>query len=601
MNQSGNPTRSSHLEAHPARADLRRLIALLWPYWRWMAAGAAVSLATLLANVALMAISGWFIATMALAGITHVAFDYFTPAALIRACAIVRTAGRYVERLVTHEATFRLLSQLRVWFYTRIEPLAPARLQSVRSADLLTRIQADIDSLNHIYLRVLVPVSVGAVGALVIVAAIAAFSVPVALVALLFLTLAGAALPALLLERARKPARAGVALRAQLRETVVDSLQGLGELRVYGAQDAYAQRVDLLSEQLIETQSTLSRMSGLSQGAMIACASLAMWGTLLLAIPKVSSGALPAPDLAMLALLVLASFEAVLPLPLAMQMLGESLAAARRIFALVDAVPVVSDLQKTVSLPADNDLQFRNVGLRYRDGDVWALRDISFDVLAGSRIAIVGASGAGKSSLANLLLRFWDYQAGSIRLGGVELRECAAEAIRASIAVVAQDTYLFNTTIRGNLLLARPDADQARLEKACREAQLHDFIASLPQGYDTEIGEAGTRLSGGQARRLTIARALLVDAPILILDEPTEGLDTVTEQALLQTIMQLMRDRSVLLITHRLSALVDLVDEVLVLQDGRIVQRGTARALLATAGPYRELQYGYDEAGAATA
>ncbi|CAB3805626.1 putative ABC transporter ATP-binding/permease protein [Paraburkholderia ultramafica] len=594
MKPSDKPSCSSGCTAREARADLLRLLALFRPYWHWMAAGAAVSLATLLANVALMGVSGWFIASMALAGIAHVGLDYFTPAALIRACAIVRTVGRYIERLVTHEATFRLLAQLRVWFYTRIEPLAPARLQSVRGADLLSRIQTDIDSLNHIYLRVLVPVAVGAVGAFLIVAVTAAFSLPVALVLLLFLALAGVALPGLLLERAREPARAGVALRAQLRETIVDSLQGLGELRVYHGQETYARRVDLLSEQLLETQSTLSRMNGFSQGALISCASLAMWGTLLLAIPPVDSGALPRPDLAMLALLVLASFEAVLPLPLAMQMLGESLAAARRIFELVDAAPVVSDPQQPTPLPAGSDLRLRDVSLRYRDCDPWALRDVSFDLPAGHRIAVVGASGAGKSSLTNLLLRFWDYQEGSISLGGVELRECAAENVRARIAVVAQDTYLFNTTIRGNLLLARPDADQAMLEAACSGAQLHAFIASLPQGYDTEIGEAGTRLSGGQARRLAIARALLLDAPILILDEPTEGLDTVTEQALLQTVMHLMRDRSVLLITHRLSALADLVDEVLVMEEGCIVQRGTAQTLLGIDGPYRDLKRGCD-------
>jgi ATP-binding cassette subfamily C protein CydC len=228
MNPSDDLSPPSSSASRQARADLRRLLMLFRPYWRWMAAGVAVSLATLLANVALMAISGWFIASMALAGIAHVVLDYFTPAASIRACAIVRTLGRYIERLVTHEATFRLLAQLRVWFYSRIEPLAPAALQGVRGSGLLSRIQADIDSLNHIYLRVLVPLAVGAVGALLIVAVIAAFSVPVAMVVLLFLALAGAALPALVLKRAHEPARAGVALRAQHRETVVDGLQGLG-------------------------------------------------------------------------------------------------------------------------------------------------------------------------------------------------------------------------------------------------------------------------------------------------------------------------------------------------------------------------------------
>ncbi|HTI18565.1 MAG TPA: thiol reductant ABC exporter subunit CydC [Trinickia sp.] len=575
---------SPQTTASQARADLIRLFMLFRPYWRWMALGAGVSLVTLLANVALMAIAGWFIASMALAGIAQTVFDYFTPSAAIRACAILRTAGRYVERLVTHEATLRLLAQLRVWFYTGIEPLAPARLSALRGADLLGRIQADIDSLNHVYLRVFVPVAVAAVGSLVILAAAAVFSASAALVLLVFLLLAGVALPAFLLRRADAPSRAGVALRAQMRETIVDSLHGLGELRVYGAQESYANRVDQLSDRLVAVQSTVSRLNGFSQGALMVSASLAMWCTLWVTIPRISDGTLPRADLAMLALLALASFEAVLPLPLAMQMLGESLAAARRIFALVDAQPAVADPHRSVRLPSHGDVSLRDVCMRYRDEGPLALDHVSLDLPAGGRIALVGESGAGKSSIVSVLLRFWDYQAGSIQLGGVELRDLAGEDVRARIAVVAQDTYLFNATIRENLLLARPDADQAMLESACRNAQLHDFIASLPQGYDTELGEAGVGLSGGQARRLAIARALLLDAPVLILDEPTEGLDTVTEQALLQAVMRLMEGRSVLIVTHRLSALTDLVDEVLVMQGGRIVQRARTPALPTAGG-----------------
>jgi ATP-binding cassette subfamily C protein CydC len=546
---------------------------LFRPYWRWMAAGAALSLATLLANVALMAIAGWFIASMALAGLAHVAFDYFTPAALIRACAIIRTTGRYAERVVTHEATLRLLSKLRVWFHVRIEPLSPARLQRVRGADLLTRIHADIDSLNHFYLRVLVPVAVGAVGAVAIVTTLLFFSVPVAGVTLVFLLLAGAALPAFVLRRTREPARVGVELRAELYEAVVDNLQGLGELKVYGALDTCASRVERLSERLVESQSKLSETRGLTQGWLIACASLAMWSALLLTIPRVVSGSLPSADLAMLALFVLASFEAVMPISTAIPLMGESLAAARRIFELVDAAPAVTDPAEPLTLPSGNDLSFDRLSFRYEESAAWALRDVSFDLRTGSRVAIIGASGAGKSTLVNLLLRFWDYTDGTIELGGVDLRRCAAEAVRSRIAVVSQDTYLFNDTIRANLLIARPHASPAQLEAACRDAQLHEFIAGLPHGYDTQIGEAGTRLSGGQARRLAIARALLLDAPILVLDEPTEGLDTVTERALLDTVMKLMAGRSVLLITHKLSALAAGFDEVLVMDDGRIVSR----------------------------
>lgn len=591
VTNSTNSTNSSDVDnaSNTARADLARLVTLFRPYWKWMAAGIAVSFVTLIGNVALMAISGWFIASMALAGINHIVFDYFTPAALIRACAIVRTGGRYIERLVTHEATFRLLAKLRVWFYERIEPLAPACLQHTRGADLLTRIHADIESLNHVYLRVILPMATGALGALLIVATMAAFDVAVAFVTLVFLALAGVVLPALVYRRASGPAATGIAQRAQLQDAIVDDLQGLAELRVYGAAEGHAQRIEQLSGALLDTQVKLNDIKAIAQAALSAAASLAMWGALLIAIPRVSAGTLPPADLAMLALFVLASFEAVVPLPLAMQMLGESLAAARRIFALADAQPAVHDPETATPLAASNDLRFSHVGMRYPDAAHAVLHDVSFDLPAGRRLAIVGGSGAGKTSIANLLLRFWDYQQGSITLGGVELREAAATDLRARIAVVAQDTYLFNATIRENLLLARPDADEAALEAACRAAQLHDFIQSLPQGLDTEIGEAGTRLSGGQARRLAVARGLLRDAPILILDEPTEGLDTATEADLLRSIMQLMEGRTVLLITHRLSALAGLVDEVIVLDEGRIVEQGAAQTLLARDGAFSTL------------
>ncbi|MFT0172172.1 thiol reductant ABC exporter subunit CydC [Paraburkholderia mimosarum] len=554
------------------RADLRRLIVLLRPYWWWMAAGAALSLGTVLANVALMAVAGWFIASMALAGATHLAFDYFTPAALIRACAIIRTGGRYVERVVTHEATLRLLARLRVWLYTRIEPLAPAGLEHLRGADLATRIQSDIDSLSNLYLRAMVPIVTGGVGTLVIVAVLSAFSVPVAAVALLFLLLAGIALPAIGFTTTREPARASVALRAEMHEVIVDSLQGLGELQVYGAASTYAQKVDRLSARLVGQQEKISHARGLSEAALAVCVSAATWCALLLAIPRMTSSSLAPADVAMLAFLVLASFEAVMPISQALQLLGESLAAARRIFELADATPAVQDRPEPVALATGNDLVVRDLSFRYGDALPWVLRDLSFELPAGHRLAIVGASGAGKSTLVQLLLRFRDYSIGRIELGGLDLRDCAAEAVRSRIAVVSQDTWLFNDTIRANLLIARPDADQASLEAACRDAQLHAFICSLPQGYDTQVGEAGTRLSGGQARRLAIARALLRDAPILVLDEPTEGLDTETEQALMAAVVKLMAGRSVVLITHRLEGLAGQFDRILVLDECREAQ-----------------------------
>ena len=578
-----------------ARADLRRLLALYAPYRNWMLWGALAAFATLLANVALMATSGWFIAQMALVGLAGATMDYFTPAAFIRAMAITRTAGRYLERLLTHEATFRVLQELRVWFYRHLEPLAPARLAELRSADLSSRILGDIDALNHFYLRVLVPVGVAVAGGAIIIAFMALFSGRVALATLLFLLLGGVAVPALAYRLGQPAGRRLVELRANLRVAAVDGLQGLGELRIYGGTAQQAQRIGALTAEMIAEQRRLSDATGWSQGLLGLLANLAMWSALLLAIPLVASSGIAAAQLPMLTLFVLASFEAVQPLPLALQMLGETLAAARRVFDIIDARPQIEEpAEMPVPQWTSSGIEIDGLRLRYpsRDGSPgpWIIDGLDLRLRPGERIALVGPSGAGKSTVVQVLLRFWDYQAGTVRIGGHDLRDWPGEALRRHVAVVSQDTYLFNTTIRDNLLLARPDASDADLIAACRAAQLHDFVATLPEGYDTWVGEAGMRLSGGQARRVAIARALLRDAPVLVLDEPTEGLDARTERELLRDIARLMEGRTVLLITHRLAALPAAVDRVLVMESGRVVESGTPAELLSReAGAFRAL------------
>jgi len=579
-----------HSDRAQGRADLHRLWSLFRRYRAWMAGGALLALAALLANVGLLAVSGHFIAAMALAGAAGITLNYFTPAALIRAFALTRTGGRYLERLVTHEATFRLLAQLRVWFYERIEPLAPARLQALRAADLLSRIQADIDTLNQVYLRLFVPVVVAALGSLAIVAVMAVFSVPVALGTALGLALAGAALPVWLQRRGETAGARAVQTRAALRNTVADTLAGAAELRVFGAEHTWHGRVQQLSDELLADQRSLSELAGFSAGAVGLCANLALWWAVIVAAPAVAAGSIAPAQLAMLALFAMAAFEAVMPLPLAFQMLGEQLAAARRIFAVVDAEPAVAAPDHPSPAPRDASVRFEQVRFRYDADRPWVLDGFDLVLAPGSRTALVGASGAGKSSVLQLLARFRDYQGGHIALGGEPLRDYAPDDARACFAVVSQDAYLFNGTVLDNLLLARPDADEAMIETACRTAQIHDVIEALPDGYHTALGEAGMRLSGGQARRLAIARALLKDAPILLLDEPTEGLDAVTARALHDSLAAAMTGRTVLLITHQLGTLARLVDEVAVLDGGCVVQRGRPDDLMRQPGPFRDLQ-----------
>ncbi|MDE2478960.1 MAG: thiol reductant ABC exporter subunit CydC [Betaproteobacteria bacterium] len=558
------------------RRDLLRLLRLMAPQRAWMLAGAALALLALLANVGLLAVSGWFIAAMALAGASGAVFDYFTPAALIRGLAIARTGGRYLERLATHEATFRILARLRVWLYLAIEPLAPARLDLLRSADLLSRMQADIDTLNQVYLRLLLPAGVAAVASLGMLAAVALFSPLFSLLVGGWLALAGVGVPWWAWRRGRDAAAGALLQRNLLRIEVADALAGALDLRVYGAEELALRRVDRASAELLRHQRRLSDLAGLSGAAVGLCANLAVGSALVLLLPAVAAGRTPPAQLPMLALFALGAFEAVAPLPLAFQMLGEMLAAARRVFELADTPPAVSEpaIREAGPMPGSGALELRGLRMRYAEGLPWVLDGLDLDLPAGARLALVGASGAGKSSLLQVLTRLREYQQGSVRVGGRELRELRGDDARSLFTVVGQDDYLFHGTVLDNLLLGDPDASPAQVYAACRAAQLHEFLESLPEGYLTPLGEGGMRLSGGQARRLGIARALLRDGPVLLLDEPTDALDANTERELYEALSAAMRGRSVLLITHRLGALAALVDEVAVLERGRIAWRG---------------------------
>jgi ATP-binding cassette subfamily C protein CydC len=547
--------------------DFIRLLRLFQPYGEWLALGIFLSFITLLANVGLMAVSGWFITAMAMAGVAGVSMNYFTPSALIRLAAIVRTAGRYGERLVTHEATFRLLSELRVWFYQRIEPLAPAVLEGYHSGDVLSRIRADIDTLNNVYLRLIVPAVVAVLAMLVFVVVLLFYKPLLALVELALLLVAGAFVPWLMNRWGHETGQQMVATSADLRTALVSDLQGMGELLVYGAAEFHADHIQQLSQDLARQQQKMSGLSGISQGALGLCANLAMWAMLLLAIPLVSAGDITPPELAMLALFALASFEAVAPLPLAFQSLGETLAAARRIFSLADRQPAVAEPATPLVLPEKFGFAFQNVGFRYQPEGAEVLHGMTLALPPAYKLAIVGATGSGKSTLASLLLRFREPSSGEILLDGQPISRYSGEALRQHIAVVPQQTHLFNTTIRENLLLARPGADQDAIEAACKLALIDDFIKNQPEGYATWVGETGVRLSGGQAKRVAIARALLKNAPVLILDEPTEGLDPETAEQVMANILAHVEanGQSLLLITHRLQGL-EGMDQVFVME-----------------------------------
>ena len=545
-------------------AVLWRLWTLFKPYWGWMALGIILSLVTILANVGLMALSGWFIASMAIAGVAGASIDYFSPAAGIRAFAIMRTGSRYAERLVTHEATFRVLAELRHWFYIHLEPLAPAVLQHYHSGDLLSRIRADIDALENVYLRIIAPVIVAILASMFFIFYLLRFDTWLALVELVLLLIAGVLMPLIVNRLSQTAGKEIVNISTELRTQVVDSVQGLGELLIYGAAEQQAQKIDQLSQSLLSQQAKMARYNGLSQAVLSFCANLALLLVVFITIPLVSNAGLSPAYLPMLALFTLASFEAILALPLAFQTLPETLAAARRIFAIVDAKPLVSEPKGDSPTVKHHDIEFKNVSFRYHKDSAKVLDNLSFSLKSGSRLGIVGASGIGKSSIINLLLRFWEADKGEIKFSGHHINAYKGDDIRQYFSVVTQQNHFFNSTIKRNLLLANRDASDEQIEAVCRVAQIHDFIETLDDGYETWVGEAGFKLSGGQLKRLTIARALLKDAPVLILDEPSEGLDSKTEKAVLNAVFEYKKETSILLITHRKVGL-DKMDNVLVL------------------------------------
>ncbi len=547
------------------------LVSMARRKWPWLLLGLVCSVATLLANMALLTLAAWFLASMALAGASGALFNYFLPAAGIRALAMLRVVGRYGERLFSHDAALRLLAELRVRFFKRLVPLAPAGLETAHSADLLSRMRADIDLLDNFYLRLLLPAGAALIVGFFGFIFLSVFDLVLALGVLGLWLMVGVFLPFFVLRAGAAPGTRQVAGLARMRCLAVDGLRGLEELSAYGAAGRHRRLFAGESRGVLKDQIRLSGLDGLSLAALGLASGLAGWLVLLMGIAHVQEGAWPPAVLPMLVVFALVSFEAIQPMPGAWRMWGQIRTATARIMDVTERPAPIPDPACPVAVPKRFDLDLRAICFSYPGGTRQILDGLDLTLPAGRRTAILGAAGSGKTTLLHLLTRFQDPVQGRILLNGRDIREYAAEQVRARMAVVTQHVYLFNASIAENLRLADPQAGDEKLLAAARAANIEDFILSLPQGLESPVGPYGTRLSGGQARRLAVARALLKNAPVLLLDEPTEGLDQAGETALWQTLEPLMHGRTVLLITHRAAGL-KYMDEVHLLRNGALTR-----------------------------
>ena len=558
---------------------LRRLLAVIVPVWPHMLLAALFGFLTVGANIGLLTTSAYLIASAALQP---------PLAALALAITGVRFFGtsravfRYAERYLSHKATFHILYALRVWLYRRLEPLAPAGLARYQSGDLLSRIVADVDTLQFFYLRVIAPPAI----ALAVWAAmsyfLALFSSEMVWLLTAAFALGGVAAPWLLLRLGQGNSVELLAERSNLKALLVDAVSGMPELAAHHQKDMFLEKLDAVGGSLARRQQTAAWLAALSEALVSLLMNAALWGSLVVCIVLVATGKMDRLYLAVIPLAVQSCFEALQPLPMAFYVLQESLTAARRLFGVADTPPPVTDESGAAvdRWPENCAIICRNVSFAYDSTPT--LTDISLALPAGSRTAIVGASGAGKTTLVSLLLRFAPYE-GSITLGGRELTDYAADDVRRQFAVVSQDTHIFNASLGDNIRLARPDATEEDVVNAARRAALDEFIRALPDGYDTPAGLNGKALSGGQRQRLAIARAFLKDAPVLILDEPTAGLDAVTAEEIMDTVYRCSGGKSLIFITHRLAGL-ESMDQIIVLDKGRIAESGTMNELLATRG-----------------
>ncbi|MEA1906324.1 MAG: thiol reductant ABC exporter subunit CydC [Euryarchaeota archaeon] len=564
---------------------LIRLLRMVRPWWGELTLTSLAAMLNSASTIALAAV-GALIVGLAAEGTSVLELRPYLIALAV--LTVFKGILAWAESYISHRIAYAILAMMRSRVFDAIEPAAPAYILKRRSGDIISTVMADVETVELYFAHTLMPTLVALVmplTALIILGSLN-WMLPLVLLPFLFLVI-GTPI---------KMHHIGDAianrLRIELGETnahMVDSIQGLREIVVFGRGKSRLSEVEANSRALVATQKRNSRYLGSLGGLTEGCSMLGSLTVLVVGVLMVGKGMLPSHQLPLMLLMASAAFGPVMNIAKVAKQVAMIMASAERVFTVLDEPPVVRETPDAAPVGAVKPtLTFEDVTFRYQPDEPPVLRNISFECSTGENVAVVGPSGSGKTTLVNLLLRFWDPQHGKIMIGGRDIRTLSFADLRNLVSVVQQDAYLFNTSIRDNITIGKPDATNAEIEDAARKAYIHDFIASLPDGYDTMLGERGAKLSGGERQRISIARALLKNAPILILDEATSNLDSENEQAIRDGIDNLMEGRTTLVIAHRLSTIAT-ADKVVVLDHGRVVEAGTHDDLMGGEGMYARI------------
>jgi len=577
--------------------------------WFMMSIGLLLSITSLMAGIGLLSLSGWFLSASAVAGLTLLTtqtFNYLTPSGGVRFLSIARTASRYGERLATHEATFKLLTQLRVWAWKKVIPLSAKNMQGLRQGELLNRLVADIDTLDHLYLRLITPLFAALMMLLCLYFFVAWIDADLALLICGSLLLICLILPWCFYFLGRSPGIKQLQSKRLLRIQILEFVHGLAEISLFGVEQRFRDKLAKSEAALLDSQRAMANITALSQAALILCHGLVMLMVLYVAASGVGEHQPPGPMLAMIVFMVLACIEMLMPIVGAFQHLSSCVDAGKRVNDLVQQTPDIVFNNQHTSMIHKGALDLKDIVFSYQDSeqslDQAVLKGITLTINAGEKVALLGQTGCGKSSLLALITRQWEANSGQLLIDGVDVKKYSQHALSTGLSIVSQRIYLFTGTLRDNLTLAQAetikfDSYQQQMEAQAKndnhlKAVLEKVgLSTLTQGespLDVWIGEGGRQLSGGEQRRIGVARVLLRNAPLLLLDEPTEGLDKRTEREILSLLFEFAKDKTLLMISHRLTA-IEKMDQVYLMENGLLRISGKHTQLLASDQYYASL------------